>query len=206
MKLYYTPGACSMASHILLEETGLPYECVRVDIRDPARKTSSGDDYLSLNPKGYIPCLQLSSGEVLTENSALLPWIAEQDPKGQLMPAAGTMANYRVREWLGFLSSELHKSCSPLFRPTTPEATIQTSRETLAKRLAYLDSALGSKPYLTGDAFTPADAYLFVILGWFDGLKIDLAPYPNLVAFKQRVSERASVRKVMQDEGLTPAA
>jgi glutathione S-transferase len=206
MKLYYAPGSCSMAAHIVLEELGMPYEGVHVDLRDPARKTSSGENYASVNPKGYVPSLKLDSGEVLTENTALLAWLGEQDPAHKLMPPAGALANFRVREWLGFLSVELHKNCSPLFRPDTPEETIRFSREMLAKRLAYVNEALGSKPYLTGEQFTPADAYLFVILSWFGRLKIDLAQYPNLQALQARAGARASVRKVLQDEGLAKAA
>jgi glutathione S-transferase len=206
MKLYYAPGSCSMASHIVLEELGKPYESVRVDIRDPARKTSSGENYLSVNPQGYVPSLKLASGEVLTETSALLAWLGEQDPTHRLMPPAGTLTNFRVREWLGFLSVELHKNCSPLFRPGTPEETIRLSREMLAKRLAYVNEALGSKPYLTGEQFTPADAYLFVILSWFGRLNIDMAPYPNLQALQARAGARASVQKVLKDEGLVKAA
>jgi glutathione S-transferase len=206
MKLYYAPGSCSMASHIVLEELGTPYECVSVDLRDPARKTSSGENYASVNLKGYVPSLKLETGEVLSENTALLAWLGEQDSSHRLMPPAGTMTNFRVREWLGFLSTELHKNCSPLFQPGTPEGTIQFQRELLAKRLAYLNGALGSKRYLTGEQFTPADAYLFVILSWFGHLKIDVSHYPNLQALQARVGARTSVQKVLKDEGLVKAA
>jgi glutathione S-transferase len=195
-----------MASHIILEELGKPYECVRVDLRDPARPTSTGEDYGKVNPRGYVPSLKLDSGEVLGETPALLAWLGEQDPSKGLMPPAGTLANFRVREWLAFLATELHKNCSPLFRPGTPEGTLQFCREILAKRLAHVNAALAGRPYLGGEQFTPADAYLFVILSWFARLKIDLAPYPNLQALQARVGARASVQKVLKDEGLVKAA
>ncbi len=208
MKLYYSPGSCSMASHIVLEEGGVPYSAVRVNLQN--KTTESGADYNAINPKGYVPYVSLDSGpnagQALTENTALLAYLGEQSTKAKLMPAAGTIENYRVREWLGYISSELHKNCGPLFRPNTPEATVQFQREILAKRLAYLNTALAGKSYLTGEQFTPADAYLFVVLNWSGRLKIDLSAYPNLVAFQARVGARPAVQKVLHDEGLTKAA
>ncbi len=202
MKLFYSPGACSMAAHILLEETGKAYACVSVDIRDAAHRTSSGEDFLALNPKGYVPALVLDSGDVLTENSALLPWIAAQDPQRRLMPAEGTLDNYRVHEWLGFIGTEIHKSCSPLFRPDAPPEVVKSSHAALKRRLGYVNEALAARPYLIGEAFTPADAYLFVVLSWFAHLAFDLAPYPHLQAFQARVGARPSVQKVLRAEGL----
>jgi glutathione S-transferase len=204
MKLYYTPGACSMAAHIVLAESGLPYSITRVNLKD--KTTESGEDYAKINPKGYVPCVRLDNGALIGENTALLGYLGELKPAAGLMPAAGTMENYRVREWLGFVSSEMHKNCSPFFRPDTPEATLQAQRETLRKRLAYLETELAGKSYLTGEAFTSADAYLFVVLNWFGHVGIDLAAYPNVKAFHARVAARAAVQQVMKDEGLLKAA
>lgn len=205
LRLYYSAGSCSMASHIILEELGRPYECVSVNIRDPARPAANGEDFRKTNPQGYVPALRLDSGEVLCETPVLLAWLGELDPAKGLMPPAGTLENYRVREWLAFLAVELHKNCSPLFRPDTPDATRQSCREMLAKRLAHAEGALAGRDYLVGNRFTPADAYLYVILGWFGRLQIDLAPYPNLAALHARVGARPGVQKVLRDEGLLKA-
>jgi glutathione S-transferase len=204
MKLYYAPGSCAMASHIVLEEGGLPYTTVRVNLAD--KKTEHGADYNTINPKGYVPLLTLDDGESLGENTALLAYLGEQATRAKLMPAAGTLDNYRVREWLGYISTELHKNCGPLFRPDTPEATAKSARETLAKRLAYVSTRLGDRSYLMGEQFTPADAYLYVVLNWMGRLKIDLTAYPNLKALHARVAARPAVQKVLQDEGLLKAA
>jgi glutathione S-transferase len=204
MKLYYSPGACSLASHIVLEEAGKPYQAIRVSLKD--KTTADGADFNAINPKGYVPAVQTDSGEILTENTALLAYLGEQAAGSQLMPVPGSSANFRVREWLGFLSSELHKNCGPLFRPNTPEATIAFQREILGRRLAYTDKALAGKSFLTGEQFTVADAYLFVITSWFPRLQIDAAPYPNIKTFNERVAKRAAVVKAMTDEGLLKAA
>lgn len=204
MKLYYGPGSCSLASHIVLEESGLKYEAVSVSLKD--KKTATGEDYGSINPKGYVPCVKLATGELLTENTALLPYLGELNPDSGMMPAAGTMEAYRVREWLGFISSEVHKVVSPLFRPTTPEATIAAQRELLGRRLAFVEKAIAGKQFLTGDKFTVADSYLFVILSWFGRVNVDFAPYPNLKAFHDRVKQRPAVVRAMTAEGLLKAA
>jgi glutathione S-transferase len=193
-----------MATHIVLEESGVPYEAVRVSLKD--KTIAGGGDYLAVNPKGYVPALVLDNGDVYTENTALLAYAGGLNPAAGLIPADGTAANYRVREWLGYVSSELHKNTSPLLRPTTPEATITFQRELLARRLAFAEKALTGKSYLTGETFTVADAYLFVILSWFGRLQIDLAPYPNLKALHARVAARPAVFRVMTDEGLLKAA
>jgi glutathione S-transferase len=203
MKLYYSPGSCSMASHIVLEEAGAAYTTVRVNLKD--KTTETGADYHSVNPKGYVPCVVLDDGQLIGENTALLAYLGEHSGKARLMPA-GSMENFRVREWLGYISTELHKNCSPLFRPGTPEGTIQFQREMLGKRLAHVDHELQGRNYLTGEQFTPADAYLFVVLNWMGPLKIDLTAYPSLKAFHARVAARAAVQKVMRDEGLLKAA
>ena len=193
-----------MASHIVLEEGGTPYSTERVNLQD--KTTETGADYTRINPKGYVPAVVLDDGQMIGENSALLAYLGEMGTKLKLMPAAGTLDNFRVREWLGFISSELHKNCSPLYRPNTPEATIQFQRELLAKRFAYVNAELRGRSFLTGERFTSADAYLFVVLNWMGQLKIDLAPYPNLSAFHARVMARPAVQKVMRDEGLIKAA
>ncbi len=204
MKLYYTPGACSMAAHIVLAESGMPYSITRVNLKD--KTTEAGEDYMQINPKGYVPCVRLDNGALIGENTALLGYLGELRPTAGLMPQSGTIENYRVREWLGFVSSEMHKNCSPFFRPDTPEATLQAQREILRKRLAYLETELAGKNYLTGEAFTSADAYLFVVLNWFGHVGIDLAAYPNVKAFHARVAARAAVQQVMKAEGLLKAA
>ena len=204
MKLYYSPGSCSMASHIVLEEAGLPYSVVRVNLKD--KTTETGEDYTRINPKGYVPCLRLDGGELLGENTALLAYLGELKPAAGLMPAAGTLDNYRVREWLGFVSTELHKNCSPLFRPTTPDATKQFQLELLAAKLGLVEHALAGHSFLTGEHFTPADSYLYVVLNWMPRIGIDLAKYPNLKAFHARVGARPAVLKVLKDEGLLKAA
>lgn len=204
MKLYCSPGSCSLASRIVLEEAGVPFEAVRVSLKN--RTAADGSDYNAVNPKGYVPCVVLDNGEVLTENTALLPYLGSLKPGAGLVPADGTLANYRVREWLGFISTELHKNCSPLFRRTTAEETVAFTRELLGRRLAYVDKALAGTAFLTGDAFTVADAYLFVITTWFKTINIDLAAYPNLQAFNQRAAARPSVLKAMGDEGLLKPA
>lgn len=204
MKLYYSPGACSLASHIVLEESGATYSAERVNLQD--KTTETGADYNSINPKGYVPCVALDNGQLIGENTALLAYLGELSTKGKMMPAAGTMENYRVREWLGYVGTELHKNCSPLFRPTTPAATVQFQRDLLGQRLAHVNGELQGRSFLTGEQFTPADAYLFVVLNWMGRLKIDLSPFPNLQAFHARVAARPAVHKVMMDEGLIKAA
>lgn len=201
MKLYFAPGACSLASHISLQESGLSYEGVSVNLRD--KKTADGADYSAINPKGYVPALSLDDGTLLTEGPALLAYIGELAPARQLIPAPGTLANYRVREWLIYISTELHKNMSPLFRPTTPEATREFQLAAVKRRLGGANDALAGKTYLTGEQFTVADAYLFTVLSWHGRLNLDLAGWPHLKAFYERVKLRPAVQKVLQDEGLT---
>jgi glutathione S-transferase len=204
MKLYYSPGSCSLASHIALEESGMPFEAVRVNMQD--KTAADGSNYLTVNPKGYVPALKLDHGDVYTENTALLAWIGKLNPTTHLMPPAGTPANFRVAEWLGYIATELHKTVSPLFRPTTPEATVAAQRELLARRLAYAEQQLAGKKFLTGDTFTVADAYLFVVLNWFSRLNVDMTPYPNLKALHARVRERPATVRAMTAQGLIKAA
>lgn len=198
MKLFYAPGSCSMASHITLEESGIPYETTRVNLKE--KKTADGQNYLAINPKGYVPCVQLEDGTVLTENTALLPYLGELNPDSGLMPTGGSRESYRVREWLAYINGEVHKNCSPLFSPVAADAIKSFHREVLGKRLPVVDKALNGVNFLVGERFTVADAYLFVILSWFPRLNLDLGPYPNLKAFFERVKARPAVQKVLADE------
>ncbi len=203
MKLYYSPGACSLSPHIVLRETGQPVDLVKVDLKE--HKTADGADYLAINPKGYVPVLQLDDGSVLTEGPAIVQYLADQVPASKLAPAAGTMERYRLMEWLNFLTSEIHKGFSPLFRPTASEETKAMFREALARRFDYLSDRLRDKPYLMGDGFTVADAYLFTLLGWCRLTGIDLEKWPVLTAYRERIAARPAVRVAMKAEGLIKA-
>jgi glutathione S-transferase len=200
MKLYYAPGACSLASHIALQESGLHYDGVSVNLRD--KKTGDGADFNTVNPKGYVPALVLDDGSLLTEGPALLAYIGELVPARQLIAAPGTLANYRVREWLIYISTELHKNMSPLFRPNTPDATREFQIAAVKRRLDGANDALAGKTYLTGEQFTVADAYLFTVLSWLGRFNLDLAQWPHLKAFYDRVKARPAVQKVLQIEGI----
>jgi len=190
MKLYFSPGACSFAPHIALREAKLPYEPVKVDLR--AHKLADGTDYYSINPKGYVPVLELDDGTRLTEVAVILQYIADRAP-GTLGPAFGTLERYRLMEWLNFVATEIHKQYSPLWYPDTPDATKEAQRAKLAKRFAYLSEILEKQPYLTGSNFTIADAYLHTILNWSGTLKIDLTSFPVLQQYQQRIAERPAV-------------
>ena len=203
MKLYYSPGACSYAPHIALSEAGLPFEAIKVDLR--THKLADGTDYHTVNPKGYVPLLELDDGERLTEVAVILQYVADRKP-GTLAPAFGSLERYRLMEWLNFISSEVHKQFNPLWYPDTPEATKQTQRARLAKRFDYLNPILAKQPYLMGETFTVADAYLHTILNWSGILKVDLTPWPALVEFQQRIAARPGVAKAHQAEHTTKAA
>lgn len=200
MKLYYAPGACSLSPHIVLREAGLPFELEKIDYA--TKKTERGADYLKINPKGYVPALELDNGEVLTEGPAIVQYIADRAPKSGLAPDWGSPARYRLQEWLNFITAELHKSFSPFFNPKTPEAQKEILRELIGRRLAHADKALAGKPYLLGENFSVADAYLFWALNTARFLKIDLSPYANLNAFMQRVAARPKVQEALKAEGL----
>src|SRR3984885_1644318 len=173
MKLYISPGTCSMASNIALHEAGIQFEVAKVDKRT---KRVDGVDFVTINPKGYVPALLLDNGQLLTENVVVLQYIADLNPAAKLAPAAGTMERYRLQEWLSFVNSELHKSFSPLFSPEATEDMKTYARNYLAKRLAYLEGALGDKKYLMGEQFTVADAYLFTVLGWGSHVGVEIGP------------------------------
>lgn len=203
MKLYYSPGACSLSPHIIMRELGLPVDLVKVDLG--ARKTADGGDYLAINPKGYVPVLQLDDGSVLTEGPAIVQYLADRSPASKLAPAAGSMERYRLVEWLNFLTSEIHKGFSPLFRPTATEETKAMFRETLARGFDYLSAQLRDKPYLMGDRFTVADAYLFTLLGWCRLTQIDLSKWPVLTTYRERIAARPAVHAALKAEGLIKA-
>lgn len=200
MKLYYSPGACSLAPHIALNEAGLAYDAVKVDLVKHA--LADGTDFYKINAKGYVPVLELDDGKRLTETAVILQHIADQKP-GTLAPAFGSLARYRVMEWLNFIATEIHKQFSPLWHAETPDATKEKQRATLAKRFAHLSETLSAQPYLTGDTFSIADAYLFTILNWAHKLKVDLAPWPALQHFMTRVAARPQVHATLLAEGLT---
>ncbi|MBV8144309.1 MAG: glutathione transferase GstA [Gammaproteobacteria bacterium] len=200
MKLYYFSGACSLASNISLREAGLEFELVRLDRR--TRKTADGLDFHEVNPKGYVPALRLDSGEVLTENVAVLQYIADRNPAAKLAPPAGTMERYHLIEWLGFISSEIHKNFSPLFREDAHEEVKQYARRNLTGRLDYLNRAMGEGPYLMGDTFTVADAYLYTVLGWARFVKVDLAQWLQLQRYVERVGGRPHVVEALKSEHL----
>lgn len=200
MKLYFAPGACSLSPHIVLREAGAVFDLEQVDNR--AKKTKSGDDFWQINGKGQVPALVTDDGQLLTEGPVIVQYIADTNPAASLIPPAGSFERYRVQEWLNFITSELHKSYSPLFRPTTPDAYKPVVREYLANRLGYVDKQLEGRPYLTGDKFTVADAYMFVVLNWSKRLDVDLSPWPNLTAFVERVAARPKVQEALRAEGL----
>lgn len=200
MKLYYFPGACSLSPHIVLCETGLGFDLEKVDLG--TKRTESGSDYLAVNPKGYVPTLQLDDGQTLTEGPAIIQYLADRVAEKKLAPAAGTMARYRLQEWLNFISTELHKACSPLFNPNLPDAMKSAAMEQLTKRLAFTAGQLEGKIFLMGDQFTVADAYLFTVLSWTAHLHIDLAAWPALQSYQGRVAARPSVQAALKAEGL----
>ena len=199
MKLYYSPGACSLAPHIALSEAGLSYDAVKVDLRK--HTLADGTDYYAINPKGYVPLLELEDGTRLSEVAVILQYIADRKP-GTLAPVFGGMDRYRVMEWLNFIATELHKQFGPLWYPTTHETTKEAQRTKLASRFEYLAKTLGTQPYLTGDTFGIADAYLFTILNWAPMLKVDHSPFPALGQFQARVAARPAVHRVLVAEGL----
>lgn len=200
MKLYYSPGVCSLSPHIMLEEAGLPHTLVKTDIR--AKTIEGGADFKVTNPLGYVPVLELADGTVLTEGPAIVQYIADQAPDKGLAPANGTIARYKMQAWLNFISSEVHKGFSPLFNPAMPEAAKDIARERLAARFAHMDRHLAGSAFMMGDAFTCPDAYAFTVLRWTVPTKIDLAPYPALVAIMKRIEARPAVQRAMKVEGL----
>lgn len=200
MKLYYSTGACSLSPHIALREAGLPFELVLASTK--THKLADGTDYYSINPKGYVPLLELDNGERLSEGPAIVQYIADQAPASHLAPANGTMARYRLQEWLAFIGTEIHKAYSPLFNPATTEDARNAAKTRITGRLAYVNDQLAGKAYLLGEQFSVADAYLFAVVNWSRFVDIDLAPFPHLGAFMARVAARPAVQEAMKAEGL----
>jgi glutathione S-transferase len=193
MKYYYSPGACSIHPQITLQETGLPVELVRVDLR--AHKTQDGGDYYAVNPKGYVPSLQLDDGTVLTEGAVITQYVADQRPEARMIPPPGTLDRYRVQEWLNFIATEIHKAFAPLFGGS--DEAKEQARARVSKRFDFVAKALEGRSYLVGDTFSVADAYLFNMLTWTTFSGIDLGKWPALQAFFARVRERPSVQAAL---------
>jgi glutathione S-transferase len=198
MKLYYGTGACSLSPHIVLRELGLPFDLERVDIR--AKRTRTGEDFLAINPKGYVPALVLDDGQLLTEGPAIVQYLADQRPEAGLAPANGTFERVRLQEWLNFITAEIHKGYSPLFRPDVADEAKAATREVLGKKLAIVAPVLEKNQYLLGDRFTVADAYLFTVLSWSKYTGVDLARWPSLVAYVERIAARPSVVAAIEAE------
>lgn len=203
MKLYYAPGACSLAAHITLHESGLPFTALRVDLR--AHTLPDGTDYYGLNPKGYVPLLELDNGTRLSEVAVILQYIADREP-GRLAPAFGSFERYQLMEWLNFIATEIHKGLNPLWKPTTPDAYKSVVLDAVGKRFDFVVQSLGDKPFLTGDRFTIADAYLFTIVNWHKFLKFDIGRWPSLERFQARVAARPGVQAALRAEHLLKEA
>jgi len=200
MKLYYSPGACSLSPHIIVCEAELPIELIKVDLE--SKLTETGEDFRQLNPNGYVPLLILDDGNRLTEGPAIVQYLADQAPGKKLVPPAGTFERYQLQQWLNFISTEIHKSFSPLFNPVAPEAAKELATTILMTRLETVAELLSSQPFLLGDNFSVADAYLFVTLSWGQYVNIDISRWPALARYADRISERPAVQKAMKEEGL----
>jgi glutathione S-transferase len=200
MKLYYSPGACSLSPHIVLREAGLSFDLVKVD--NVKKLLPDGSDYLQINPKGYVPALQMQNGEVLTEGPAIVQYLADLNADSKLAPKAGTIERYRLQEWLNFITSEVHKSFSPLFNKAASADWKAGAVEGIAKRFDYLSTQLQGKQYLMGNQFTVADAYLFTVLGWTKYVNIELGKWPTLVEYHARIAARPKVQEALKAEGL----
>lgn len=200
MKLYYSPGACSLSPHIALIESGLPFEAVLASTK--THQLDDGTDYYTINPLGYVPLLEFDDGTRLRESPAIVQYIADQAPARKLAPPAGTIERYRLQEWLSFIGMELHRSIGTLFNPALPEEGKAVFRDRAGKRLQWLDGQLAGKTYLMGDDFTVADGYLFTVTNWAKPLGLDLSGYANLLAYRERVAARPAVQAAMRAEGL----
>jgi glutathione S-transferase len=204
MKLYYSPAACSLSPHIVANEAGIPLELVKVDTK--TKTIEPEGDFWAVNPKGYVPALELDDGQVLTEGPAIVQYLADLKPAAGLAPANGTFARVRLQEALNYLTSEIHKSYSPLFNPATLPEVREERLAYLRRRYELVEKQLEGKAFLFGDQFTVADAYLFVLTNWARGVKLDLSGFPNLLAFQKRVAERPAVRRALVREGLVKDA
>lgn len=200
MKLFYKAGACSLASHIVLQESGLPFEIEAVDLK--TKITASGADFTKINAKGYVPALLLDNGELLTEGPAIMQYVADQVPAKHLAPLADAMARYRLQGWLTFIGTELHKNFSPFFNPAAGSDWKAAAMANLERRLAYVAQHVDDKQFLLGDEFSIGDAYLFTVLGWAKHIDLDLGKWPALGAYQARVGAREGVQKALKAEGL----
>ncbi len=201
MKLYYTPGACSLSPHIIVRESGAACDLIKVDLK--AHKTEAGEDFYAVNPKGYIPTLQLDDGSMLTEGAAIVQYLADKTPGAGLIPAAGTRERYQAIEWLNFIATELHKQFSPLFNPTFSDDVKAVFRGKISGRFAWLNEILSKQPYVMGEHFSVVDAYLFNMTQWAGRVNFDLSQWPHLAAFRARMLARPKVQEAMKAEGLT---
>ena len=199
MKLYYTPGACSLSPHIVLEESGLPFELEKVDLQ--LKETASGHDFYLVNTKGSVPALELDDGQILTEGAVIVQYLADQVPEKGLMPLPGTMARYRAMEWLNYIATELQKSFTPIFNPAYA-ACREEAKKNLLRQFDYVDRQLGKKRYVTGEQFTVVDAYLFTIASWIGAAGLETAQWKALSAYRENVAQRPAVRRAMISEGL----
>ena len=200
MKLYFSPGACSLSPHIALREAGIAFDLVPANMK--THTLADGTDFYGINSKGYVPLLELDDGERLSEGAAIVQYIADQAPESHLAPANGTMARYRLQEWLNFITSEIHKGFSPLFNPAMPAEAKTLAKDKLADRFKWLDSKLEGHSYLMGNTFSVADAYLFTTANWSKHVGLDISSLPNLAAFLGRVAARPAVQAAMRAEGL----
>jgi len=200
MKLYYSPGACSLSPHIVLRESGLAFEPVLASTK--THKLQDGTDYYTINPKGYVPLLELDNGERLSEGPVILQYIADQVPDKKLAPPYGTMARYRLQEWLNFITSEIHKGFGSVFNPAMPEEGKAVARARVLTRLQWVDQQLEGKQYLMGDAFSLPDAYLFTVASWSQYTGVDISGLKNLGAYQARMAARPAVQAAMKAEGL----
>ncbi|NDU85108.1 MAG: glutathione transferase GstA [Ferrovum sp.] len=200
MKLYYSPGACSLSPHIVLHECGLPFDIEKVDLA--TKLTSVGQDFRQINPKGYVPALILDNGHMLTEGPAIIQYVADLVPHKNLAPSAGSLERYQLQEWLNYLSTEIHKGFTPLFFPTVPQETKESARKLLTKRIGFVATALAGRDYLMGPSFSVADAYLFTVLSWAPHVGFDLSPWPVLQTYQKRVGNRPAVQATLKAEGL----
>ncbi len=200
MKLYYSPGACSLSPHIVAQELGIELTLEKVDLQ--SKQTETGANYLEINPKGYVPAITLDDGTLLTEGPAIVQYLADSKPDAGLAPKNGSLERYRLQEILGYINSELHKSYSPLFNPATPAEARAERASYLKKRYALIEQTLASRPFLLGQTFSVADAYLFTVTNWARMVKLDLSDFPNLIDFQKRVAERPAVQAALKAEGL----
>ncbi len=200
MKLYFSPGACSLSPHIVLEEIGLSYELVKASTK--THQLEDGTDFYTINPLGYVPVLELDDGRRLFEGPAIVQYLADQAPDKNLAPANGTFERYRLQSWLNFVGTEVHKNFGPLFNPKNSDEVKDNAKANLLKRLTWVDGELGKRPYLNGDAVSVVDFYLFVVTNWTKPLAIDISGLANLVAFRERIAARPAVQSAMKQEGL----